>query len=266
MVRPHQTFLECSGKMVRPHQTAVEDFWLALGRCLLQEDGHVRLKISGVLWEDGRAPSDSYGGLLACSRKMVVSSTLWISEVLWEDRWSGPIRQLWRISGVLWEGLNAYNGSDGDPRVLGDIGLPGPAGAVGAQGQLALQLEGAPGAPGAADGCDVLVIMFLLSLHVSRLTSPYPCASCASSTPVCARTSCGSGIDGFTKMRHQAADSTTFQFGVGDRDTRYVQLCTYRCLWRIAGLLQEDGQVQDEGFLECSGKTVRLHQTAVEDL
>ena len=81
------------------------------------------LRISGLLWEDGQAPSDSCGGFLECSGKMVRPHQTAVEAGLLTcsrkmvrphqtavenfcsalGRWSGPIRQLWRISGVLWE-------------------------------------------------------------------------------------------------------------------------------------------------------------------
>ena len=62
------------------------------------------LRISGLLWEDGQAPSDSCGGFLECSGKMVRPHQT-AMEDFWSalGRWSGPIRQLWKISGLLQE-------------------------------------------------------------------------------------------------------------------------------------------------------------------
>ena len=57
--------------------------------------------ISGVFLEDGQSPSDGCGGFLACIGKMVRSSTVDFWSVL--GRWSGPIRQLWRIAGLVQE-------------------------------------------------------------------------------------------------------------------------------------------------------------------
>ena len=54
-----------------------------------------------MLWEDGQVPSDSYGGFLASSRKMVMSRTEYFWSAL--GRWSGPIRRLWSISGLFQE-------------------------------------------------------------------------------------------------------------------------------------------------------------------
>ncbi|KAL5463569.1 hypothetical protein EMCRGX_G032477 [Ephydatia muelleri] len=294
-------FLECSGKMVRPHQSAVEDFWSALGRwsgpiradalgksaremvrpamedCWLvpgRWSGPIRQlwRISGLLQDDGQAPSDGCGGFLACSRTMVRSCTV--------------------DFGVLWEeGFNTYNGSDGHPGVLtgldlwerreshcpmlyspwsprrvilvyqGWLGLQAILGHWG----LAPQVEGAPGTPEAAQADLSIPLRFLRLKYSSvRQNITYDC---------------GSGVDGFTKMRHQAADSTTFQFGVGTEVHvmhSYVHTGLLACsrkmvrsmTIRISGVLWEDGQAPSDScgeFLECSWKMIRPHQTAVED-
>ncbi|KAL5516622.1 hypothetical protein EMCRGX_G002006 [Ephydatia muelleri] len=204
---PNGGFLACSGKMV---MSRTEDFWSALGRWsgpirrlwriagLLQEDGHAQYSVvSGVLWEDGQAPSDGYGGLLACSRKMVMPSTLWFLEC--SGKMVRPhqtaMEDCWSALGMS-QGLNAYNGSDGNPGVLG---VPGGLGSIGLVGTKRIALSYAP-----------------LTM-VTSLTSPYPLRFLRlkySSVRQNITYDCGSGVDGFTKMRHQAADSTTFQFGV----------------------------------------------------
>ena len=74
-------FLACSGKMVRP---AMEDCWLVPGRW----SGSIRQlwRISGLLQDDGQAPSDGCGGFLACSRTMVRSCTVDFGVL-----WAGPV-------------------------------------------------------------------------------------------------------------------------------------------------------------------------------
>eukprot|EP00731_Ephydatia_muelleri_P038537 Em0798g1a len=279
-------FLACSRKMV---MSRTEDFWLALGRW----SGPIRLlwRISGVLWEDGQAPSDSCGGFLECSGKMVrphqkAVEYFWHALGRWkmvrlhqtavEDfwlapgRWSGPIRWLWRISGMLQDyvsqGFNTYNGSDGHPGVLTGLDLwerreshcpmlyspRSPRrvilvyqGWLGLQAiLLAPQVEGAPGTPEAAADLSIPLRFLRLKYSSVRQNITYDC---------------GSGVDGFTKMRHQAADSTTFQFGVGTEEDGQVH--DYKDFWSALG--RWSGPIRQ--LWRISGKMIRPHQTAVED-